>query len=1004
MRHLILCVIWSFTSSLWAAAELLRGFDPLPVQRPDMRLSYQPSTNAIGGRATQAPLLAMTISDFNADGRKDILGVAFNGQVMLLEGNQTHGNFVAPIDNWTAFKTAQPVGLKITASGLLGLESGDFDADGLADLAAAYSQGYVNFYRGNGQGQFEWMQRLHFDGQLTTIHSGDYGRRDNMPDIAISSSSGNTHLLHILTSAEGAASAAVNTQLLHHPVTHIAHGRYNDDIEYDLVLAGNNQLSIYAISGLNDTRLIHQDDLTGTVTGINFNSTNRLMINADQSDWWLVDDIGQTLLGSPGIEIPLDPVRQTLFMNINGDAVKDRITLELDGSVEIAFASSAPFAIFDVNSTGDAGDALPGDGACATVGTVCTLRAAIEESNALGGMDTITVTLAGTIVPMTPYPITDPVIIDGTGGSTVIEQGSTEGPGVGIKPVFDISAGSTTIRGLTVMGPDGDTFARVFTGDGNLFTGNFFAVTDSTTFGSIVVETNDNIIGGTNLTERNVFGGIRLTVSAGGIDLATGNRIIGNHLGVDAGGASRLGTGSCVSIADRDNEVGGAVSGSGNVITGFDGMSLLCIPLRIERFGESLGTLVQGNLIGTNATGTAAIGNPTEGIFISDARDVTIGGSSPLARNLISGNGNDILNGNESGIHVTASASRGDGLIIQGNRIGTDITGSTAIGNTGHGIFIDDVDGSLIGGTASGAGNLISGNGEDGIHLQGFSGFSLDAPVIQGNRIGTNLISGAALGNGDDGLHLRFVDDARIGGAGSTAGNVIGGNVGHGIQLENPGTRRIIIEGNAIGTNSSGQIDLGNGAHGIRIFSAQMCRIGGTLPGAGNRIAFNALAGIAVQGLGAFGQGNRITRNRLHDNVGLGIDLVGNGVVDPNDPGDGDAGPNLGQNFPEITSVTDGDNIDGSLNSTADTTFTLEFFTSTACDTSGNGEGAVFVGSTTVMTDGAGDAVINHLLPSPIQEGLILTSTAIDPAGNTSEFSACFTVTDSEALLIDGFE
>ncbi len=1004
MRGLILGVFWILAGSVSAAVEVIKDFDPVMLQRPDLDLTYHNMPEAIAAGSQQSALRAVTIGDFNTDGRQDILGITAGGQVVLLKGNPTHPNYNTRIDHWQAFAAPETVDLRLTSGGLLGLESGDFNADGLLDWAAAYAQGHVNFYQGDGTGAFVWLRRLHFDGELVAIHSGDYGRRDNLTDIALISTNAGAHLLHLLTSRNGAAAAPIKTQMLTHPATNIVAGRFDDDIHYDLAIAGGTSLSIYAVPDSLPARVIQQVNLPMTAKGLNFAKRGQLLVAGSDTGFWDINTIGHTRHNDNSSNTPIMTSGQSYYFRIDGDALKDRLLLDQAGGISIAFARSALFATFGVDSTGDSGDALPGDGSCSATGGGCTLRAAIEESNASAGMDMITVTVAGTTVPLTPYTITDPVIIDGTGGSTVIEQGSTEGPGVGIKPVFAISAGGTTIRGLTVMGPDGDSFARLTSGDGNLFTGNVFAITDSTNFGGFEIETADNIIGGTTVSERNIFAGVIFDIDGGTIDTATGNRVIGNYFGVDAGGASRLGTGSCVAVRDRDNEIGGSVAGSGNVITGFDGMSLLCIPLRVERFGESLGTLVQGNMIGTNAAGTAAIGNPTQGILVSDARDVTIGGSTPAAGNLISGNGNAILNGNEHGIHVTAATSRGDGLVIQGNYIGTDITGSTAIGNTGHGVFIDDVDGSLIGGSSAGAGNLISGNGEDGIHLEGFSGFSLAAPRIQGNRIGINLAADSALGNTGDGLHLLFVDDAQIGGTTAAAGNLIGANTGNGIILESPGSRRNIIEGNHIGTATDGQTDLGNGEHGIRVFSAQMGRIGGVANGAGNRIAFNALAGIAVQGLGSFGRENQITRNRIHDNVGLGIDLVGNGVVDVNDPGDTDAGPNLGQNFPEITALTGGDMLTGSLNSAASSTFTIEFFSSTSCDASGNGEGGVFVESISVTTNAAGDAGITHTLSAPIPEGLQLTATATDADGNTSEFSECISVVDSEVFLIDGFE
>jgi len=114
--------------------------------------------------------------------------------------------------------------------------------------------------------------------------------------------------------------------------------------------------------------------------------------------------------------------------------------------------------------------------------------------------------------------------------------------------------------------------------------------------------------------------------------------------------------------------------------------------------------------------------------------------------------------------------------------------------------------------------------------------------------------------------------------------------------------------------------------------------------------------------------------------------------VTANDDGDGDSGPNNLQNFPVLTSATIGSTtIEGTLNSTPDTEFRLEFFANSTCDPSGHGEGERFLGSTTVMTDGDGDASFSVTFPETVP-GEFITATATDPDNNTSEFSQCLLV------------
>jgi hypothetical protein len=123
----------------------------------------------------------------------------------------------------------------------------------------------------------------------------------------------------------------------------------------------------------------------------------------------------------------------------------------------------------------------------------------------------------------------------------------------------------------------------------------------------------------------------------------------------------------------------------------------------------------------------------------------------------------------------------------------------------------------------------------------------------------------------------------------------------------------------------------------------------------------------------------------------LGIDLAPAGV-NANDQGDGDTGTNNRQNFPVLTSLTPAGNpntINGTLNSAPSTSFTIDFYTNTSCDSSGNGEGTVYLATTNVITAGDGNATINFVLGSSLPAGTIVTATATDPAGNTSEFSPC---------------
>jgi hypothetical protein len=133
-----------------------------------------------------------------------------------------------------------------------------------------------------------------------------------------------------------------------------------------------------------------------------------------------------------------------------------------------------------------------------------------------------------------------------------------------------------------------------------------------------------------------------------------------------------------------------------------------------------------------------------------------------------------------------------------------------------------------------------------------------------------------------------------------------------------------------------------------------------------------------------------INSNSIALNKGLGIDLDSAGVT-PNDPGDGDNGPNNLQNYPAISSaVTNGGSttIQGTLNSAPNTKLHLEFFASALADASGFGQGEALIGSTDVTTNASGDANFTAAF-AVVLTGQYISATASDPAGNTSEFSLC---------------
>jgi len=285
----------------------------------------------------------------------------------------------------------------------------------------------------------------------------------------------------------------------------------------------------------------------------------------------------------------------------------------------------------------------------------------------------------------------------------------------------------------------------------------------------------------------------------------------------------------------------------------------------------------------------------------------------------------------------------------------------------------------IIGGTADGEGNVITASriGTAIILGQG----AVDT-VIQGNLIGTNA-SGTARASTEIGIEVVGGSGTLIGGTEPGAGNVIAASR-FGISMTSQSDAT--IQGNFIGTDATGTSVFGSTTAGIFVNHAGANGlIGGTDPAAANKIA-NHRNGIVLR----LADTVSILGNEIFSNTVLGIDLGQNGVT-LNDADDSDTGPNGLQNFPVLGLASlNGSNLNlrGSLSSIPNMTFRLEFFANTLADPSGFGEGERYLGSTTVITDGTGNVSFDVSLAAPSSAGELITATATDPAGNTSEFSA----------------
>jgi hypothetical protein len=625
-----------------------------------------------------------------------------------------------------------------------------------------------------------------------------------------------------------------------------------------------------------------------------------------------------------------------------------------------------------------------------------SLRQAILDANANVGADTILFAIGTgqqTIQITTALPaITDPVTIDATSqpGHTdtplIVLNGSLL-PAQSFIDGLVVDTTDTTIKGLVVNG---------FSEGAGILIGGFGSsgVTNIHLEGNIIglnaagtaavpnsdgVRISDgatlNVIGGAGVAGNVISGNSSYGVvieDAG----SSGNKVLGNAVGTSADRTAAIpnGYGVLVGGGATNNEIGSDVAGEGNLISGNtnDGVFIAG--------ADTANNTVQGNRIGTNAAGTASLGTftTTAGILIQQgAHNNTIGGLTP-------GSGNQIAGVSGDGILLQDQTT--DANIIQGNLIGVSADGLSAIRNGDDGIFIINASNTQIGGATAAAGNVISGNARSGITIFGPNAIH---NTITGNYIGTNITGLAAIPNASDGIRIDGANKNTIGGTAPAFSNLISGNGGNGITLANAGADLNIVQGNLIGTAVGGTTALGNTGDGISIEGgATTNSIGGGNATVWNTIAFNLFKGVEITGDGTVR--NTIEVNRIFSNGDSELDLGGDGIT-ANDTLDADTGPNGLQNYPVVSSVNSVGGvvtINGTFNSAASGSYTLDFYASAANDDQGNSQGTTPLGSITVLTDSNGQALFTATLTIAVAPGQVLTATATDSLGNTSEFSA----------------
>jgi Fibronectin type III domain len=531
-------------------------------------------------------------------------------------------------------------------------------------------------------------------------------------------------------------------------------------------------------------------------------------------------------------------------------------------------------APFTVDSTGDGADAAPGDGTCATTAATCTLRAAMQESNAQTGPNTIQFAIAGTGVKTIQLASTLPTLSDTTGG-TVIDGYTQPGAVPNTDQLADNAELKIEVRGTGPSGVDGVTA----TSAGNTLRGIAFYNLRRPIF----------------LYQRN----------------ATGNRIVGSFVGTNAAGTfghtttDFSGSGIAIEGGAPNNQVGDTALADRNVISGNARNGIVL-------YNEgSDNNVFYNNIIGLSPSGLARLPNIRMGIDINAGASFNVvGGTAPGMRNVISGDGiiGSADTPGDAGVEMSHAATTTGNRIV-GNFFGTDVTGTAAPSYAANAFW--------------------------GIHVE--------------DHVNNSVISD----------------------------NVIVNSLNGALRMQDLGTINNVIKNNRIGVTLSGA-SAPNFVYGVLISQSST----GNTVGPGNIIANNP-SGVWIRDPDT--DGNTITQNSILTNSGLGIDLDPNSQVNVNDPGDVDTGSNEQLNFPVITSAQT-----TSVTGTACAGCTVELFVadSNGPGTAGGpgagayGEGRTYLASTTAGAGGQFTAGI-----SGVSSGQWITATATDGAGNTSEFS-----------------
>jgi CSLREA domain-containing protein len=659
---------------------------------------------------------------------------------------------------------------------------------------------------------------------------------------------------------------------------------------------------------------------------------------------------------------------------------------------EAGATQAAPAITLTVNALNDSHDAAPGNTVCADAGGKCTLRAAIEEANALGGATTINFSssyyISLTLGSLTV--ITNNMTIDGT-GRVITVDGSLLASAT---PIFIIAGNHNTLSALKVANATGD----------GIQVGDYFASgRGSYNFVSQVV-----VVGSASA-------GIRVYGEPGGISNTISRSLLGMNTFVDTACDNLLV--NLVGIYVMTDAAGTVLTTNTVACSKLDGVV-------IDGVGMANGTpstLVDSNYLGTGIANQTAIGNGNNGLRDSAARNTrlisnVVGGNfqngilltltqnalllgnhvgvardaTPLPNaldglRLDGGATNNVVGGTTEGNRNFFSRNLGNGVsLYDGTTKGNLVRGNYMTNNVKRGVYVQGATENIFG-EDSGIEQLIAGNGQEGIYI----GFNAAANMISHtNDVIYNVGNGIGIDNGAQFTSMNPQSVSHNGGSGVVVWNaannvigrtslspadamVIGANGSQGVLIHSATDTEMYYTA-YIGVAADGITPMGNGAEGVLI------ELGSTgsylIPG---YVLHNGRAGMAVTGTTSIN--NRMTPLNVHDNGGLALDLGNDGFtlngthVGP--------GPNNWRAYPTITAVA-GNVITGT------TCASCAVFIRTAVgDPSGPGGGYVSLNSAGASANGAGVwTFLNPLGRSPSEfTYLACSSPGCNFGGETSE-------------------